>query len=124
MSVQAMSGMSISGMPPMQQPDKMGEMQAGGRPQGPPPGGMPPGMQEVMSQSDMNEAKTVLDSLTEEQQDEFQVAMQQLKSTAEDEDYSLQQVADSFLAILEEVSDSASSTNTLSASDRIIDIYA
>lgn len=139
-----MSALSISGtnMPPMQQmsssqglsqaqsqrPELEG-MQAGGRPQGPPPGGMPQGMQEVMSESDMNEAKTTLDSLTEDQQDEFQVAMQQLKTTAEDEGYSLEQVADSFLAILEEVSGSslstgASPTSTLLASDRIIDIYA
>lgn len=93
-------------------------MQAGSRPQGPPPGGMPPGMEEVLSENDLNEARTILDSLTEEQLSNFQTAMESLHNTAEKEDYSLVQVADSFLKILEEVSGNGNNT------DNIIDVVA
>ncbi len=109
----------VSAQPMMQQPSST-NMKAGGMPPGPPPGGMPPGMESVLSESEISDVKSMLESLSPDQKEALKGALDQLKVEAESNNYSLEDISLGFINALNTItgknSDSSENNTGLNVS--------
>ena len=129
--------MSISGistgmtMPPPPQNDSQRMRPEGGQngeggPKGPPPGkgsAIPPGVDSVLSESQLSDVKSTLESLTDEQKQTLHSELKSLHETARSNDFSIEEVADSYLAILDGLTGTTETSVETSSSEFQIDVY-
>ncbi len=69
-----------------------------------PQGPIPPGIGRLLSSEQSDQVNNALESLSETEREELRTQLSELKSTAESEGLSLQEVGESFLEILSELS--------------------